>query len=302
MLEFELFDDLAKDSTIYPAFNSDVAADAQEQTLRTITYHLIEGQGDYRDLFSLRETFLTRSLGIVYRLPVPTRSGWEKTVLPEEEGRAGIQSHVSFLALHSHPGRSSPTLRGEAIRNIFLCQEVPDPPADVDFSIVQDPSADYMPTARDRLHAHNTEPACSGCHKIMDPPGLALENFDGLGAFRTHENSALIDTSGFLDGAVYEDAEGLAQALREHPETPRCLAEKLYRFAVGRDTEWGERDYMDYLIEVFATSEYRVPALMRAIALSDNFFAISPQGHFENDAVQANLRADNLSEEKGDQT
>ena len=276
MLEFDLFDDLAKDSEIYPAFNSDVAADAKEQTLRDIVHHLVEQNGDYRDLFTLDQTFMTRPLGIIYRQPVPARNDWERVQLSHDGSRLGIQSHVSFLALHAHPGRSSPTLRGKAIRNVFLCQEVPDPPANVDFSVVQDPSSTDMPTARDRLGAHNTEPACSGCHKVMDPVGLALENYDGLGHFRARENDAVIDSSGFLDGTAYEDAAGLAAALRNHPETSRCVVEKIYRFAVGRDTVWDERAYMDYLIAAFAESGYRVPDLMRAIALSDNFMAISP--------------------------
>jgi hypothetical protein len=110
----------------------------------------------------------------------------------------------------------------------------------------------------------------------MDPVGLALENYDGLGHFRARENDAVIDSSGFLDGTAYEDAAGLAAALRNHPETSRCVVEKIYRFAVGRDTVWDERAYMDYLIAAFAESGYRVPDLMRAIALSDNFMAISP--------------------------
>ena len=275
MLEFELFDDLAKDSEIYPAFNSVVAADAQEQTLRNITHHLIDQEGDYRDLFTLRETFLTRPLGIVYRMPVVTRNGWEKASFPEDSDRRGIQSHISFLALHSHPGRSSPTLRGKALRNIFLCQEVPDPPPDVIFNAVLDSSNTSMPTARDRLHLHNTEPACAGCHKVMDPVGLALENYDGLGTYRVRENGALIDASGFIDGTSYADAKGLAQALRDHSETPRCVVEKMYRFAVGRDTVWKERAYMDYLIAAFGVDGYRLPHLMRVIALSDNFFAIA---------------------------
>lgn len=275
MLEFDLFDDLAKDSEIYPAFNSEVAMDAQEQTLRDIVHHLVEERGDYRDLFTLENTAMTRSLGVVYRQPVRARDGWERVPLSHDGSRKGIQSHISFLALHSHPGRSSPTLRGEAVRNVFLCQEVPDPPADIDFSVVQNPSSTNMPTARDRLVAHNTEPACLGCHKVMDPVGLALENYDGLGRFRVRENGAVIDTSGDLDGHAYDDAEGLAAALRNHPETSRCLAERLYRFGVGRDTVWEERAYMDYLIRAFAESDYRVPELMRTIALSSNFFAIS---------------------------
>ncbi len=292
MLEFELFDDLAKDSQIYPAFNSRVAADAREQTLRTITHHLVDNNGDYRDLFTLRETFLTRALGIVYRQPVPTRNGWEKTAFPADGPRAGIQSHISFLALHSHPGRSSPTLRGKAIREVFLCQEVPEPPADIDFSVVQDPSPEKMPTARDRLQAHNTEPACAGCHKIMDPPGLALENFDGLGTFRKREYEAVIDASGSLDGNAFQGPAGFAQALRNHRETPRCLAEKMYRFAVGRDTVWKERSYMDYLIRSFAADDYQVPQLMRTIALSDNFFAINPSANIDAGHQQAKLGQD----------
>lgn len=291
MLQFDKFDDLAKDSVVYPAFNSTVAADAKEQTLRTITHLLIEQHGDYRDLFTTRQTFLTRPLGIVYRLPVPTRNGWENTVFPESSHRVGIQSHVAFLALYSHPGRSSPTLRGKAIREVFLCQEVPDPPPNVDFATVQETSNTSMPTARDRLDVHRTQPACAGCHAIMDPPGLTLENFDGLGTYRTVENDAPINPSGSLDGTDFQTPEGFGQALHDHPETPRCLVERMYRYAVGRDTEMEERPYMDYLTKSFAASGFRVPELMRTIALSENFFAISaPQEDDGRDDEQVALQ------------
>lgn len=275
MLAFDQFADLTKDAEIYPAFNSQVAKDAQEQTLRTITYELIDRHGDYRDLFTTRDTFLTRALGIVYRLPVAKRHGWEKTRFPADSDREGIESHISFLALHAHPGRSSPTLRGKALREIFLCEEVPDPPPTVNFTAVK-VSSKSMPTERERLTAHRTQPSCAGCHKIMDPVGLGFENFDGVGTLRTHENGALIDASGELDGTAFKNPKGLAQALHDHPETPRCLVEKMYRFAVGRDTVWGERSYMDYLIGRFLAEGYRVPDLMRTIALSKEFYAISP--------------------------
>lgn len=287
MLVFDHFDDLSKDSTLYPAFNSTVAADAQEQTLRTITHHLLDEQGDYRNLFTTQEAFLTRNLGVVYRVPVPTRSGWEHTEFSEQSQRVGIQSHISFLALHSHPGRSSPTLRGKAIREIFLCQPVPDPPPNVDFTAVDFESTNHsMPTARDRLDRHNREPACAGCHLITDPPALTLENYDGLGAYRTHENGAPINTNGSLDGVEFNSPDGLATALQQHPETPRCLTERLYRYAVGRDTTWEERPYMDWLIARFGESGYKVPQLMRAIALSRNFFTVT-RSEAENNALQA---------------
>ena len=284
MLEFDKFGSLAKDPTVYPAFNTTLAADAQEQTLKTISDLLIAQNGDYRDIFTTRKAFLTRPLGVVYQVPVPTRDGWDVSEFPERTHRAGVQSHVAFLALHSHPGRSSPTLRGAAAREVFLCQEVPDPPANVNFAVVQDPSNKAMPTARDRLEAHRTNPSCAGCHKVMDPLGLTLENFDGVGRFRTTENGVRIDSSGSLDGFDFTTPEGVAKALHDHPETSRCLVEKLYRFAVGRDTRIEERPYMDYLIQTFKTDGYRVPELMRSIALSRNFFTVSPQSPVEPDA------------------
>jgi hypothetical protein len=212
---------------------------------------------------------------VVYRLPVPTRNGWESAEFPASSHRLGIQSLVAFLALYSHPGRSSATLRGKAIREVFLCQEVPDPPPNVNFAVVQDSSNTQMPTAKDRLVAHRTQPSCAGCHKIMDPLGLTFENFDGLGTWRARENGAVIDPSGELDGTRIDSPETLARALHDHPETPRCLVERMYRYAVGRDTEMEERPYMDYLIQAFKANGYRVPELMRTIALSDNFFTIS---------------------------
>ena len=285
MLQFDKFDELAKDPVIYPAFNSTVAADAQEETLRTITDLLIAQHGDYRDLFTTRKAFLTRALGTLYRIPVPTRNGWEVQEFPDSSHRVGIQSQIAFLALNSHPGRSSPTLRGKAVREIFLCEEVPDPPPKVNFAGFQDSNA-HMPTARDRLIAHRTQPSCAGCHKVMDPPGLTLENFDGVGTWRTQENGAQIDPSGDLDGFQIKTPEGLAAALHAHPETPRCLVERLYRFAVGRDTSMQERPYMDYLTQSFKDSGYRVPDLMRTIALSQNFYAIATPGTLDHDYEQ----------------
>jgi hypothetical protein len=285
MLYFDLFADLAKDPLIYPAFNSTVAEDAREQTLRTITDHLLEREGDYRELFTTRAAPLTRSLGIVYRQPVAARNGWQMSEFPERSGRAGIQSQISFLALHSHPGRSSPTLRGKAIREVFLCQHVPDPPVDVDFTGINDDANSARPTARDRLEAHRTQTACKACHTLMDPLGLTLERYDGLGSFRTRENGAVIDVSGSLDGREFEAATGLGQALHDHTETPKCLVTKMYRSAAGRAELPAERDYIQFLNSNFAASGYRVPDLMRTIATSEAFYRITPPEQAEERAV-----------------
>ncbi|MBB4859222.1 hypothetical protein HNO88_002551 [Novosphingobium chloroacetimidivorans] len=273
MMQFDRFGDLSKDPAIYPAFNSDLAEDAQEQTLRTVVEHLVTKRGDYRDLFTTRDTFLTRSLGVVYRTPVPQRGEWVPATFAPSAHRAGIQSQVAFLSLHSHPGRTSPTLRGYAVRQIFLCQDVPDPPATVNFTAIEASAHRPNVTARDRIFQHATDASCAGCHKVMDPLGLTLENYDGLGTFRQRENGALIDTSGSLDGTDFDTTDGLANALHDHPETPRCVAERMYKAAVGRDITWNERYYLDWLIGRFAADDYRIPDLMRRIVTSAEFFA-----------------------------
>ena len=275
MLHFDTFADLSKDPEIYPAYNSEIAQEAQEQTLRTIIEHVMTKQGDYRDLFTTRDTFLTRSLGTIYRTPVPERDEWMPATFAKDANRAGIQSHVSFLALHSHPGRTSPTLRGYGMRQVFLCQDVPDPPATVNFTAIEADAHKANVTARDRIAMHASEPSCAGCHKVMDPLGLAMENYDGLGTFRTRENGALIDTNGSLDGRNFSTPDSLAKALHDHPETPRCVSERLYKSAVGRDIVWKERYYLDWLIKGFADDGYRIPDLMLRIATSKNFFAIT---------------------------
>ncbi len=299
MLEFDKFDDLAKDPIIYPAFNSTVAADAQEQTLRTILHHVLEKEGDYRDLFVTRDAHLTRALGTVYRVPVPSRNDWVMSEFSEQSQRVGIQSHLAFLALHSHPGRSSPTLRGYALRKVFMCQEVPDPPVDVDFSGFNDDSTMAAATARDRLVMHSTEPACKGCHLLMDPMGLSMESFDGLGAFRTHENDVEIDLTGSLDGVDFDSAAGLGQALRDHPQTAACIVDKVYGAGVGRDSVPRERAYLRYLNNSFAENGHRVPDLMRTIAVSNTFYSVAPP---EESAGHAVSGTGETPVEKGDQS
>ena len=275
MLGFDGFESLAKDQVIYPAFTQPVAADARDETLRTITDLIVTQKADYRDLFTTHETFLNRRLGALYRLPVTTTDGWQRYDLPADSPRSGIVTELSFLALHSHPGRSSATLRGKAVRELLLCQKVPDPPANVNFAIVQDTTNATFRTARARLTAHRTEPTCAGCHKIMDPIGLALENFDGAGQFRARENGEAIDASGTLDSLAFKDARELGLALHDNPAATSCLVHRLYSYGVGRPVAKSEAAWIADLGRDFADDHYRVTALLRRIATSQAFYAIA---------------------------
>ncbi|MGJ8687958.1 MAG: DUF1592 domain-containing protein [Gammaproteobacteria bacterium] len=271
MLVFNDFKTLAKDATIYPEFTSVTSQDAREQTLRTIIDHTLNKGKDYRDLFTSRDTFMSPALAIVYG--VPAQPGWAPYTFEEGSPRAGLLTQVSFLALTSHPGRSSVTLRGMALRERLLCQTVPEPPPGIDFSVVSNPDAHY-PTQRQRVAAHLETPSCAGCHRITDPIGLSLEQFDGAGGYRLTENGATIDVSGGLDGFEFDGAIGLGEALRLNPELPRCLVQRVYSYATGGPPEIEARAALNYFNDEFAAQGYQLRKLLRTIALSKAFSLI----------------------------
>ena len=268
MFGFDLFDSLSKDPAKYPADNATALKDAREQTLRTVTDHVLGKNADYRDLFTTRSTFISPALGPFYGAVAPP--GWTPYELPPGSRRAGLLTQVSFLALHAQPARSSPTLRGKALREVFLCQNVPSPPPNVDFSAVDNPDP-RLHTARERLAFHRKNASCAGCHKIMDPIGLGLENFDGGGQYRATESGSPIDASGELDGKTFQGALGLGEALKSNPALPKCLVRRLYSYATGGPLVNAKDPMLDLFNARFAESGYRVIDLLRDIATSEAF-------------------------------
>lgn len=279
MYGYEQFQGLAKDQAIYPKFSSDLAKDAQEQTLRTIVDLLVTNKGDYRDLFTTRKTFMNRNLGALYKVPVDAAGmeGWSPYTFSADSHRGGILSLAGFLMLDpTHEGRSSPTIRGKTVRELMLCQPVPQPPPNVNFSIVQDVSNPLFRTARQRLTVHQENPACAGCHALTDPMGLSMENYDAVGNFRTHENTALIDATGTFDGKPYVGLLGLSQALRGSPDVPACLVQRAYEYGIGREAGGADTPWLERTIEGFSAQGYQLPALMRTIATSPAFATVEP--------------------------
>ena len=275
-LRLDDLDNVSKDPLIYSAFSASVLHDAREQTLRTLIDLLVVRHKDYRDVFTSREIAMNRNLGALYRIPVPAKD-WTFYEFPAEDPRGGLLTQISFLALNAHPGRSSPTLRGKAIREVLMCAKIPSPPANVNFAIVQDTKNPNFKTARDRLTAHRTEPTCAGCHAIIDPQGLALENFDGAGQYRFDENGVAVDPSGSLDGVDFRGPRALGQALHDNPAVTACLAQSAYRYGIGRNLTKDERPDMARIGRDFAASGYRFPDLMRLIATSPAFYEGVPQ-------------------------
>lgn len=268
MLQLGDLDSLNKDPTVYRYASPELWASARQETLHVIEDHVVHADRDYRELFTRNRTWIDRRLAALYDIQAPEGGEFGWVDLPLDGPRRGLLGQASLLGLYAHPVSSSATRRGAFIRRALLCHFIPPPPADVDTSIPEPADA---PTRRERLQVHQEDPSCASCHIPLDNVGLALEQFDGEGRFRTHENDGLIDPSGELDGAEFEDAVGLAEAIASHEDLPHCMAERTYAYAAGHVPVIGEEEVVQWLADDFADNGYSVRHLMRTVALSKAF-------------------------------
>ena len=269
MLALYELDHLSKDVETYRSYSDDVGALAKEETLMVLDDIIFTQDGDYRRLLDAEYTFVDRKLAALYNVRAPEREGFGRVELPRSGGRRGLVGQMSFLAANAHAASSSATLRGKAMRVRLLCQNIPPPPSNVDASIPEATADD--PTLRDRIAVHLEDPVCAGCHNVMDPIGLGLENFDGLGMWRLTENDVTIDPSGELDGVPFTDAWELAGALADHNNVGPCLSRTLFRYAEGRAPDAGEEAHVDWLSGELARKDHRVSHLLRTLATSAAF-------------------------------
>jgi hypothetical protein len=275
MLELDTFDTVSKDSILYPKWSSGIAASAREETLRTTLDLALHANGDMRDLMTTRKTFLNRNLAADYQLPFAFKGEWMPYEFAADSGRSGVLTQASMLTMFSHPGRSSPTKRGVAVMDIFLCEPTPTPPANVDFSVVNDVNG-ALKTVRERLMAHATNSTCASCHTHSDPIGLSLEGFDTIGQRRTTENGKLIDLSATIQGKKFEGAEGLGKFLHDNPKYTACVARKVFAYSRGENSEDVPASAFKNANKAFADSGFRMRALLKAMVEDKDFFSASP--------------------------
>jgi hypothetical protein len=275
-LQLDTLGTITKDPTIYPKYSEEIAASAREETLRTTMDLVLKNNGDFRELFTTRKTFINRSLAWIYDVPYNLDGAWMPFEFHDGDGRSGIVTQASMLSMFSHPGRSSPTKRGVALMDIFLCEPTPTPPANVDFSIVNDTKNPKLRTVRDRLMAHATTPTCASCHTHSDPIGLSLEQFDSVGERRLKDDGRDIDVSAVIGDKHFEGAAGLGQYLHDNPRVPACFVRKLYAYGVGASSEDVQTSTVRPYLDGFTMGGYRLTALLRSIVTSPQFFAAPP--------------------------
>ncbi len=272
MLELDNFDNVSKDTLLYPKWSVAMATSAREETLRTVIDLSLHDNGDMRDLMNTRKTYINRNLAAIYGVPFSFDNEWVPQEFAADDGRSGILTEVSMLSMFSHPGRSSPTERGVALMDIFLCEPTPTPPNNVDFSIVNNTNGP-LKTVRERLLAHATNSVCASCHTHSDPIGLSLEDFDTIGGYRTKENGQTIDVSATIQGKNFAGAQGLGRFMHDNPKYPACIARKLYSYSKGVDSGDVEPSVFKAAYKVFSDSGFRMRGLLKSMAESTEFFS-----------------------------
>ena len=222
------------------------------------------------DLLTSRDTFVNERLARHYGIPNVYGTHFRRVAMPGDE-RRGILGHGSILTVTSYPNRTSPVLRGKWILENVLGTPPPPPPPNV--PSLEDSAGTDALTGRKLLEAHRRSPACASCHRVMDPLGFALENFDAIGEWRTKDAGAGIDASGQLaDGTAVDGPITLRNALMKHPEQfVRTMTEKMLTYALGRGLEPHDLPTVRQIAREAARNNYRFSAIALGIARSPQF-------------------------------
>lgn len=256
-------DALGKDAGLYPSFSPSLARSMREGMLRTIEDVLWERDADVREIFTADYTFVNKELAALYGVAAPSGDAFGKVLLPKAEQRDGLLGQPGILARFAHASTTSPTLRGKFVREKLLCQTIPPPPPDVLTKLPDDDPTQAPKTMKEKLSQHQEDPACAGCHKLMDGIGFAFERFDAIGGFRTKDQGIEIDPSTSTEGlGAFASPAELGVILRDSPEVADCLIRNVYRNALGHLETPGEIDEVKAISAAFAAKGFRMQDLL----------------------------------------
>ena len=223
------------------------------------------------DLLNADYTFVNERLARHYGIPNVYGSHFRKVILQNEE-RRGLLGQGSILTVTSYPNRTSPVLRGKYILENILGTPPPAPPADVP-DLEENQAGQDARSLRARLEAHRRTPSCATCHRVMDPLGFALENFDGIGEWRLKEPGGNIDPAGQLaDGTRVDGPVALRKAIMRRPELfVRTVTQKLMTYGLGRGVEFSDMPVVRTIASDSGRQNYRFSAVVLGIVKSVPF-------------------------------
>ena len=258
-----------------PDFDDDLRAAMRQETERLFT-DLVREPRSVLTLLDADYTYLNERLAAHYGVAGVRGSQMRRVAWPLDSPRRGVLGHASVLTAMSAPNRTSPVKRGQWLMQSLLGAKIPRPPpgAEADLSAEASKSAGLVgDTVRARLELHRANPTCAGCHGIMDPLGLSLENFDLLGRWRDSEDGHPIDASArMVDGTALGGAQDLRKALLARSDAfVSTFAERLMTYAMGRELTAADMPVVRGVVRAAAADDNTLRALVQAIVASDSF-------------------------------
>src|SRR5579863_5683464 len=261
--------------SIFPDFDDNLRLAMRKET-ELFVGSVVHEDRSLIDLINANYTYLNERLAKHYGVPGVYGSDFRRVEFtPDFDVRRGLLGKAAIETISSYPQRTTPTVRGKAMMKIFLGVSPPDPPPNV--PQLKDQGAAIhggaKPTMRQQMEMHRKNEPCATCHKIMDPIGFSMENFDAVGAWRTEDAGNPIDASGVLvDGSKLDGLKGLRDALvRYSPQFVRVATENLFIYALGRGTEYYDMPTLRSIVHEAEKNNYRFSSLVLGVVKSEQF-------------------------------
>ncbi|MGE3273639.1 MAG: DUF1592 domain-containing protein [Vicinamibacterales bacterium] len=276
-LRLQDVDKLRPDGLLYPYWDKSLSEGFRRET-ELFFDNLVHEDRSLLEMLTADYTFVNERVARHYGIPNVTGNSFRRVALPPE--RRGILTQGSILLLTSVADRTSPVQRGKWVMQVMLGSPPPPPPPNVPALDATKGVADgRVLTVRQRMEQHRANPACNSCHRVIDPIGLALENFDVTGRYRIKDNGAPVEVTGTLyDGTEMDGPAGLRDALLAHREALlRSFTESLMTYALGRRVEYYDMPTVREIVRDAARQDYKVSAFIQGVANSPAFRMRGPE-------------------------
>ena len=271
-LRLQDLDKIHPDALSYPYYDETLAASMHQET-ELLFAHIVEEDRPVIDLLTADYTFVDERLARHYGIPGITGPEFQR-VTYADENRRGILGHGSILTMTSHANRTSPVLRGKWVLEVLFGTPPPPPPPDVPaFEETARADDGRFLTVRERMELHRANPVCMACHQVIDPVGLALENFDVTGAWRIRDEGNLVDPVGELyDGTKLTGPADLREVILSRPEVfYRIFASNLMAYSLGRRVEYYDMPTVRAIVRDASEDDYRLSSFVLGIVGSPAF-------------------------------
>ncbi|HET9705167.1 MAG TPA: DUF1592 domain-containing protein [Vicinamibacterales bacterium] len=271
-LRLQDLDKIFPDYLLYPQYDDTLAAAMKRET-ELFFDSIVREDRSIIDLVTADYSFVNERLAKHYGIPNVNGRAFQRVTLPEP--RRGLLGQGSILTLTSVADRTSPVQRGKWVMEVLLASPPPPPPPNVPTldDSVKATEGGKMLSTRERMEQHRANPQCNSCHRVIDPLGLALENFDVTGAYRIKDNEVPVDVVGDLyDGTKMEGPAGLRNALLKHQDMFLTgFTESLMTYALGRRVEWTDMPAIRIIVRDAGKKNHKLSAYVLGIVNSSAF-------------------------------